>query len=331
MAQFFDPQAIPRSLDAIYNAYTAQQNRDRDLQRQRVSDTLNFGFDPSQATPDIITQAQGPETMVENPLVSRIREYMATKKKAQGLDLRSQQAGIAKNEAQAGLYAAQAQAAGQKAAAPKSLVQESIDREFGKEYAKFVAGGGYADVQKQLAQLERTAATLESPEGAGATGPIVGRLPDAARAFTREGAQAISLREGVEEVVQRNLKAVLGGQFTEREGEKLVQRAYNPSLPPPENARRVRLLIKQINDAAQAKLEAGKYIEQNGTLRGFQGVLRTSVNDFLTDSDLSTAGGAGQTKQSGSAPPVPGAVQKTLKNGASGWFIREGNGWKKVG
>ena len=78
--QFFDPNAIPRSLDAIYNAYTAAQQREKEDQRQRVSDTLNYGFDASQATPEILAQAQGPENMIENPLVKAIRSHLERKK-----------------------------------------------------------------------------------------------------------------------------------------------------------------------------------------------------------------------------------------------------------
>ena len=85
--------------------------------------------------------------------------------------------------------------------------------------------------------------------------------------------------EAVEEVVQRNLRIVLGAQFTQKEGERLIARAFNPRLEEPENAKRVRRLITQIRTAAQQKQAASDYFEANGTLVGFKGK-RPSLSDF---------------------------------------------------
>jgi len=65
----------------------------------------------------------------------------------------------------------------------------------------------------------------------------------------------------------------LGPQFTEKEGERLIARAYNPRLSEKENVKRVRRLIDQIKSAAKAKGDAADYFEKNGTLAGYKGTI----------------------------------------------------------
>jgi hypothetical protein len=153
--------------------------------------------------------------------------------------------------------------------------QSAVDKEFAKEYVAFRAAGGYADIEKQLGQLQEASAALASDPSL--TGPIRGALPDAVRAVTNP--QAVATKEKVQEVAQRNLRLVLGAQFTEKEGERLIARVYNDRLPPEENKRRVDRLITQITDAAKAKQSAADFFEKNGTLTGWDGKLYT-ISDF---------------------------------------------------
>lgn len=156
--------------------------------------------------------------------------------------------------------------------------QKSVDTNFGKEYAEWVAGGGQADTRRQIVQLEEALGKLKS--GKNLTGAFIGNLPDGVlNIFNPE---AVSTRNAVEEVVQRNLRLVLGAQFTEKEGERLIARAYNPSQSEEENAKRVGRLLEQIKAGAAAKVSAAQYYEQNGTLRGWSGKLPT-LADFDPD------------------------------------------------
>jgi hypothetical protein len=149
--------------------------------------------------------------------------------------------------------------------------QERVDTEFAQTYADFVASGGVADVTKQLGQLRGVSSMLAKDDSL--TGPIRGQLPESIRSITNP--RAVEARNAVEEVVQRNLRLVLGAQFTEKEGERLIARAYNPLLSSAENKRRVDRLAQQIESAALAKVDAARYYEQNGTLQGWRGKLPT--------------------------------------------------------
>lgn len=153
--------------------------------------------------------------------------------------------------------------------------QKAVDTAFGKDYAEWVAAGGSTDTQRQLAQLQDVVRNLNS--GKTLTGPITGRLPDAVLSVTNP--DAIATRNAVEEVVQRNLRIVLGSQFTAQEGENLIKRAYNPVLGEAENAKRVGRLLEQIKTAAEIKMDASRYYEQHGTLRGWNGRL-PKMSDF---------------------------------------------------
>lgn len=152
--------------------------------------------------------------------------------------------------------------------------QQAVDTKFADEYLEWTQGGA-SDVTRNLAQLQGVEQRLINGEQL--TGGMSGITPGPIRAYTNPAAQ--DALEQVEEVVQRNLRIILGAQFTEKEGERLIARAYNPRLKPEQNAPRLRMLITMMEQAAQVKNDAARYYEQNGTLRGWQGTLPT-VADF---------------------------------------------------
>jgi len=154
--------------------------------------------------------------------------------------------------------------------------QEALDKEFAKQIVGFEAGGEYADTEKMIGQLEEAHAAL-GDEGKNLTGPMIGHTPDSILSVINP--DAVSTREAVEEVVQRNLKAVLGAQFTEKEGERLIARAFNPKLDEAENKKRVGRLINQMKKAYAAKKSAAEYFKKTGTMRGWQGTM-PNLEDF---------------------------------------------------
>lgn len=176
--------------------------------------------------------------------------------------------------------------------------QKAADQAYGKEYAEYQAGGGSADVEKQLAQLESVVKQLGKKDN-DYTGGFRGLLPDRVRSITNPA--AIDAKNMVEEVAQRNLRSVLGAQFTQVEGERLIARAYNDQMSPEVNKRRVEALIKQIGTAAKTKDDAARYFEEHGTLAGWKG-------RFVTLSDFDNAiTNADNPKGKASSPTSPSA------------------------
>ena len=153
-------------------------------------------------------------------------------------------------------------------------MQQKIDAAFAPDYVQWTTGGG-SDVLSQLGQVKTVVDALE--RGESLTGIGVSIQPDILLAMTNP--KALQSRELVESVVQRNLRVILGAQFTEKEGERLISRAYNPRLPADQNAARLRNLFLQMSTAANQKQEMVEYVQQNGSLRGYKGKM-PSINDF---------------------------------------------------
>lgn len=159
--------------------------------------------------------------------------------------------------------------------------QKAIDKAFSKEYGDFVLKGGFADVQKGLSQLDEAVDILKTDGG---TGGFIGNLPDSLSAFFNKS--GLKAKELVSEVVQRNLRLVLGAQFTEKEGERLINRAFNPRLSEEENINRITRLSESIKRAANQKEKAAEYFEKFGTLKGFKGT--ATINSISEDAGLNS-------------------------------------------
>jgi hypothetical protein len=194
--------------------------------------------------------------------------------------------------------------------------QKQVDKTFAKDYADYVAGGGASDIQRQLGELKEVSESLGEIDTA--SGGFIGVVPKAIRdIITPEGS---ALQDIVESVVQRNLRIILGAQFTEKEGKRLIERAYNPRLDESVNKKRVDNLINQIQQAADAKQAAAEYYEKNGTLQGFKGKVFSSANDFLKEGEE-----AQPAKQEG---PEPGTVVDGYK--FKGGDPANAENWEKV-
>jgi hypothetical protein len=165
--------------------------------------------------------------------------------------------------------------------------QEAIDKKFADTYLDWQSGGG-ADTIGNIAQINTVLQQLE--QGKALTGPMIGVQPDLLLAITNP--QAAGAKEQVQEVVQRNLRVVLGAQFTAKEGDALISRAYNPALKPEQNAARLRKLFEQMSVAAAQKQAMAEYYENKGTLQGYKGK-QPNINDFYKALEVRPAPKAG--------------------------------------
>ncbi len=179
----------------------------------------------------------------------------------------------------------------------QTTAQKAVDKAFGKDYAEYVAGGGYADTMTQIGTLEGVLAQLRDPKGSNLTGGGLSMLPEGIR--KRTFSDSMAAQQAVEQSVQRTLKKTLGGQFTEKEGILFMQRGYDPALDEKDNAEKLERAINQLKLMALAKQEAIDWYEQNDTLDGFKGtfytlkdgqMVKATKDDFLQMMTLSPAG-----------------------------------------
>ena len=159
--------------------------------------------------------------------------------------------------------------------AEKGLVltpaQKAADMAFGKDYNDFVAGGGVSTIEKNIKQLDQAISLMENAKKAGKnlSGRAVG-LADSSGTLSYLFPEAAQVKDLVGGVAQSNLRQILGGQFAAKEGEQLLARAYNTAQPINDNISRLKALREQISTAANAKIQAVGFYENEGTLAGFK-------------------------------------------------------------
>lgn len=171
------------------------------------------------------------------------------------------------------------------AGAKPSPAQSAADSTFGKDYAEYQAGGGSAAVDKNIGLLESGIADLEAPgeltSSSSSAFPILGS--DAAQDVINPNMAAV--RDKIRSAIQGTLRQVLGPQFTEKEGQAIFNRAFNPRLSDAENARRARVELAALKEMAEHKEEAARYYEKNGTLRGFKPATNKARGKGILKSD----------------------------------------------
>jgi hypothetical protein len=158
---------------------------------------------------------------------------------------------------------------------------EAIDKSYADTWLRDSVSG-ISDAASQAASISAVLGQLEA--GQELTGPLIGVQPDLVRAILNPAAQ--DAKDRVEQVVQRSLRETLGAQFTQAEGDRLIARAYNPSLPPERNAARLRALFAQLEAVNRQKLALREHFNQNGTLQGFSGAVTIpTIDDFIATMD----------------------------------------------
>jgi len=154
---------------------------------------------------------------------------------------------------------------------------EALDKAYAQDHLDWTSGGG-PNMGSEIAQIHTVLQNLE--KGDPLTGPAVGLMSN----FGLLGIvnpDAEDAKQQVEQVVQSNLKLVLGAQFTEKEGEQLIARAYNPMLSPEKNIARLRKLYLQMKIAWEQRQAMADYFNKNYTLRGYEGP-QPNLADFYT-------------------------------------------------
>lgn len=162
-----------------------------------------------------------------------------------------------------------------------SIAENAVDKAFAKEYTDFVPGGGYANAQRNLGEVNKALEELQS--GKAKTGGLLSSLPETARDYVDRAAKAN--QDKIRQAVMSTLKQTLGAQFTEREGQKIFDLAYNPRQSSQENVRRVSNLANQLSAAIEAKKKAAKYYEEKGTLKGYKGSTSISPDSLLSQEE----------------------------------------------
>jgi len=168
--------------------------------------------------------------------------------------------------------------------------QKEADKAFGKEYQERLTSGNDKTQENDLSTLRDAVKMLKKTDMA--SGPLIGFMPKGMRdRVTPTGA---GLQDRVEGIISKNLKTILGSQFTERDRMDFIKTSYNPNLSEAENASRIEKIASRLAESTKNQRAMDAYFREHGTLAGFDGAgvedpsLDEPPEEFGPDADLRT-------------------------------------------
>lgn len=144
--------------------------------------------------------------------------------------------------------------------------EKVVDREAAKDYNEFALAGGMTELDSSIKKLENAIERIKKEK------------PSRLAGATPEGVlrsnlfpEATAIQQQIEGVIQGSLRQTLGPQFTEKEGQMILQRMYNPSLSYEENYKRAKEELDKLKARADVRKKSMQYFEEKGTMKGFRG------------------------------------------------------------
>jgi hypothetical protein len=200
---------------------------------------------------------------------------------------------------------------------------DQTNRDFAKEATDWQTVGASTAASNQV-NVAEAIKELETPGilgefgndiGLGKTGAVAGALPPGvASVLNPSGEKAAA---SVQTAVQSSLKLILGSQFAAVEGEQMLKRAFDKSMPPAENARRAKLIMAQLQQSADAKDKMVKYyLDNNYSLDGYQGPNFAQIQqDFKEKADaiLNTPPPDAAAPDAAAAAPSEEDIAETMR------------------
>jgi len=251
-----------RNLDMISSVFNIinpmLENRRR---AKAIQSAQSIGADPGSLNMPKFATDNASRALSERQ--SKINELIQEQKLMAALRPKSMskldEAKIKESEAKARMYESKAKQSTQQ---PSSV--------FEKKKMEKLAAAGVDNITKDRDQYLNdinkidNAIDILDKDNITTSGRFVGRLPDFARTES-----SITARENIQSAIQETLRPTLGAQFTEREGERIMNLQYNENLDESENKKRALELKKFIEKKVKFSDDLYSYIEEKGTDKGF--------------------------------------------------------------
>ena len=145
-----------------------------------------------------------------------------------------------------------------------------------------------AQVDANIMNLEEKLSIIERGE-ANVSGKWIGITPESLQPFVGQ-TEAKAFLGDVRDIVFQSLREKLGAQFTEKEGDRLVAAAYDPSLPEEINAKRLRRLLAVVKTMKESKSNMVNTWKNTGTLKDYEPPKATFANiyDALVEEEFAS-------------------------------------------
>jgi len=165
---------------------------------------------------------------------------------------------------------------------PLSVSQEAYEQDMGQAMAEWEGGreGFYSNVDT----LESAIGQMETRGGI--SGFVEGIMPDWALPASDYLSSGRAIRDSIERVAQENLRLILGAQFTEREGTRLLSRVFNPFSREEDNITRARELLVLLRRQAAEKDRQLSHFKEVRSFDGFESAMdlensfKSEINNF---------------------------------------------------
>jgi hypothetical protein len=128
-------------------------------------------------------------------------------------------------------------------------------------------------------------------------------------------------KSAIRETIAQTLRETLGAQFTQQEGENLMERAFDSSLDESENIRRAQLLLDQVNQIAINKQSRAEWWDKHqSSMRGYTGAVggpdvMQTLRDLAEGKAAAPAPETGGGGGAGGGSPDVDAIIKRAKGG----------------
>lgn len=180
-----------------------------------------------------------------------------------------------------------------------SVGQKKLDEDFAKEYNEWTSGYR-SEAEKNLALLRKSAEVLKKSKLV--SGRAYGIIPNA---LQPEIAKIVM--QDVQSAAQASLKAILGTQFTEKEGERIMRTSFDPQLSEEANLDKVMRTIKELEERMANKNAKARIFESEGSLRNYRMIY--NYPDPEPDEKKTSPTAGGETKV------INGKTYKKVKGG----------------
>jgi hypothetical protein len=180
--------------------------------------------------------------------------------------------------------------------------QKKLDEDFAKDYNDWTSGQR-TEAEKNLTLLRKSAEILKKSNLV--SGRAYGLVPNAMQPDI-----AKIVKQDVQSAAQASLKAILGTQFTEKEGERIMAAAFDPELSEEANLDKVMRTIKELEERMANKNAKARIFESEGSLRNYRMIYNYPDPEPDEKKTSPTAGGETVVRNGITYKKAPGGWRK---------------------
>jgi hypothetical protein len=158
------------------------------------------------------------------------------------------------------------------------VVLSAADIAFDKASAEKLSEFYLTEYPQQLTNISKIDDVIDIMKNQDVTGPVTGGMPFALRVLFNP--DSVGIEDDIKSIIYQSLRATLGAQFTQREGENLVQASFNKYLDEEINIKRLERLRTETVNGLETKVSMYNHLKEKGTLKTWEGSKLLSPEEY---------------------------------------------------